>query len=322
VVSNAPTVSIAIRAYRRRWLDEAIASVLGQTYRDLELVVYDDAGDLAPDVAAFDDPRVRYHRAEQKFDESGRFNAAVALCRGRFVGVLDDDDRYEPTFVERLVDALEADPDAGVAFCRVVYLLDGPSYVDPDPRPAGPQPNAVRKIVGFREFIPPSIMLIRRAALDEAMAHRTMPDGVAPDIFVNVHIGVTGWRHVLVREPLSVRRWHPDQLSLVGPSTARLTASTWRQLAVGDGELDRIRRRILAQRLIWTATYELEAGRRRAAAEDLAAAAAADPGSWPVPRRLARLAAAVPVVGQVAAWSALGIVRLWRRRRPPPSLVR
>lgn len=41
-----PTVSIAIRAYRRRWLGEAIASVLGQTYRDLELVVYDDAGEI------------------------------------------------------------------------------------------------------------------------------------------------------------------------------------------------------------------------------------------------------------------------------------
>jgi glycosyltransferase involved in cell wall biosynthesis len=319
---SAPTVSVAIRAFRRQWLGEAIESALGQTYRDLELVVYDDAGDLEDFVAGYDDPRIRYHRAQEKLGESGRFNAATALCRGRYIGVLDDDDRYEPEFVERLVAALEADPTAGIAFCRVVYLVDGPSYVDPDPRPAGPQPNAVRQIVGFREFIPPSVMLMRRAALDEAMAHRTMPDGVAPDVFVNVHVGVTGWRHVLVREPLSVRRWHPDQLSLVGHSMARVTASTWRQLAVGDEELERVRRRILAQRLIWTATYELEAGNRGMAKEDLAAAAAADSSSWPVPRRLARLATSVPVAGQVAAWAALRLIRLRRRRLPPPSLVR
>jgi hypothetical protein len=58
------------------------------------------------------------------------------------------------------------------------------------------------------------------------------------------------------------------------------------------------------------------------AKEDLAAAAAADASSWPVPRRLARLAAAVPVVGQAAAWAALRLIRLRRRRLPPPSLVR
>ena len=38
--------SIAIRAYRSRWLSEAIESVLAQTYDDLELIVYDDAGEI------------------------------------------------------------------------------------------------------------------------------------------------------------------------------------------------------------------------------------------------------------------------------------
>jgi hypothetical protein len=321
-VSEPPAVSVAIRAYRRRWLGEAIESVLGQTYTDLELVVYDDAGDLAEEVARFDDPRVRYHRAEQRLGESGRFNAAIALCRGRFLGILDDDDRYEPAFLERLVRALEADPGAGVAFCRALYELDGPAYVAHDPRPPGPQPDAVRQIVGYREFLPPTFMLIRRAAFEDATAHRTMPDGVAPDVFVNVHIGATGWRHVLVGEPLAVRRWHREQLSLAGPSTARLNVATWTQLAVGDGELERVRRRILAQRYVWTATYELEAGRRRAARDDLAAAAAADRESWAVPRRLVHLAASVPVAGRLAARTALGLVQFWRRRSPPPSPVR
>jgi hypothetical protein len=319
---SAPTVSIAIRAFRRRWLGEAIESVLGQTYRDLELVVYDDAGDLEDFVATYDDPRVRYHRAERKLGESGRFNAAAALCHGRFLGMLDDDDRYEPAFVERLVSALESDPRAGVAFCRALYELDGPAYPDHDPRPAGPQPHLVKHIIGFREFLPPTFMLIRRAALHDATAHRSMPDGVAPDVFVNVHIGATGWGHVLVGEPLAVRRWHRSQLSLNGASTAELNVSTWSQLHVGDEELERVRRRILAQRLVWRATYELEAGRRRAAIEDLAAASAADSGSWPVPRRLVRVAASVPVAGRVAAWSALRLVRLSRRGGPPPSLVR
>ena len=96
------TVSVAIRAYRREWLGGAIASVLRQTWRDFDLIVYDDARDLEDVVARFDDPRVRYVRAEKKLEASGRFAAAVALCRGRYIGLLDDDDRYEPAFIGRL----------------------------------------------------------------------------------------------------------------------------------------------------------------------------------------------------------------------------
>ncbi len=105
-----PAVSIAIRAFRRRWLAEAIASVLGQTHRDLELVIYDDAGDLEALATATGDPRVRYHRAEERRTASGRFTAAVALCRGEYIGILDDDDAYAPDFVAALVQALDADP--------------------------------------------------------------------------------------------------------------------------------------------------------------------------------------------------------------------
>ena len=47
-----PTVSVAIRAFRRRWIAQAIRSVLAQTFTDLELVIYDTAGDLEDVVAA------------------------------------------------------------------------------------------------------------------------------------------------------------------------------------------------------------------------------------------------------------------------------
>ena len=84
-----------------------MASVLGQTHRDLELVVYDDAGDLDDLVGASGDSRVRYCRATERLGASGRFKAALALCRGEYVGVLDDDDRYAPDFVSTLVQALD-----------------------------------------------------------------------------------------------------------------------------------------------------------------------------------------------------------------------
>ena len=78
-VTHDPRVSIAIRASRPRWLREAISSVLNQSFRSLELVIYDDAGNLNHIVKEFVDPRVHYHRADIKRGPGGRFKAAVSL---------------------------------------------------------------------------------------------------------------------------------------------------------------------------------------------------------------------------------------------------
>lgn len=298
-----PTVSIAIRAYRRRWLGEAVASVLAQTYRDLELVIYDDAGDLADVVQAFDDPRLRYHRAVRKLEASGRFSAALALCHGRYLGLLDDDDRYEPEFVERLVAALEEDPGAGIAFCRTAWEIDGIRYEPPDPRPAGRQASAASDLLARRWSVTPSRMLMRRTALEDAVHARAMPDGVAPDIFVNVHVAVAGWSHVLVGPALAVCRWHDGQVSHSGPAHD-LEIATWERLVLADPELDRLRARQLARALLARAVHRIRAGDAAGAREDLRAAARSSPTASRAKRRLLRLAAAGGPPGRlgVRAW--------------------
>lgn len=67
-----PSVSIAIRAHRREWLDDAIASVLAQTHRDLELVIYNDTGTLESVATRTRDARIRYCRGNANLQASGR----------------------------------------------------------------------------------------------------------------------------------------------------------------------------------------------------------------------------------------------------------
>ena len=60
-----PLVSAAIITHNRaHYLDDAISSVLGQSFRDLELIVVDDGStDGTPDLLdRYDDPRIRYVR--------------------------------------------------------------------------------------------------------------------------------------------------------------------------------------------------------------------------------------------------------------------
>jgi glycosyltransferase involved in cell wall biosynthesis len=316
-----PAVSIAIRAYRRRWLGAAVSSVLAQTHHDLELVIYDDAGDLEDVANAARDGRVRYHRAERRLQASGRFLAAVGVCRAPYVGLLDDDDRYEPAFVARLLEALEKDPEAGVAFCRTTWEADGRRIRPRDSRPPGRQPNLPTAMLADGWTVAPSQMLVRRTALEAAARVQPMPDGVAPDVFVNVRIALAGWHHVLVDAPLVVCRWHADQSSRRFPSANDVAVATWRSIELGEAALSRLRDRRLARAHLVRAFDRLRAGDTRGAREDVRAAAGACHSAWRGPRRLLRAAAAVGPAGRMAATAWLAWSPQGRRRAEPPLVI-
>jgi hypothetical protein len=314
----APAVSVAIRAFRRQWLADAIHSVLTQTFADLELVLYDCAGDLEPVAAAARDSRVRYYRGGSAPDPSARFRAAVGRCRGRFVALLDDDDRYEPGFLAQLVDVLERQPDIGIAFCRTTWDAGGVRSRPADPRLPGRQRDIVRDMLERGWTVSPSHMVMRRSAVADAWRVLPMPDGVAPDVFVNIGAALAGWRHALVDAHLVVCRWHRGQLSRQPAAAIERAMATWRALEFTDPWLGVLRDRRLARVHVVRAIERLATGDRRGAREDEASAARMAPEAWIGPRAIVRAALATGPVGSAAA-------RFWLRhaprghRRDPPA---
>jgi glycosyltransferase involved in cell wall biosynthesis len=320
VTSPVPLVSIAIRAYRQRWLAEAIASVLAQTHRDLELIVYDDAGDLEPIAASFADARIRYHRAAVKRQASGRFMAAIGLCRGRYLGVLDDDDRYEPEFVERLLAGLQQNSRTGVAFCRTTWEWHGRRIAPYDARPPGPLRGVAEDMLANGWTVSPSQMLIRRAAYDDAQLPQPMIDGVAPDVFINLRIALAGWQHVLVDAPLVVCRWHDGQLSR-SPAEKDTAVATWEAVEIRDSALAALRDRRLARALIVRAFERMRSGEMIGARDDLNHAARVCPSGWSRLRRSLQLLARSGSVGHFAAWATMKWSPQFRARREPPRAI-
>ncbi len=115
---SAPLVSVIIPTYNRRaLLPQAIASALGQTLSDMEVIVVDDGStDGTPELlAAWPDPRVRYHQASHRGACAAR-NLGLDLARGQYIAFLDSDDRWYPEklAVQRL--RLETSG-ADVVFC-------------------------------------------------------------------------------------------------------------------------------------------------------------------------------------------------------------
>jgi len=117
-----PVVSVLVRTMPGCGgrLQEAVASIAGQTYQPIQLVIVEDGGDTA---TAF----VEATRASQRFVEvryvslpkSGRCkagNAALAAATGELICFLDDDDLFYADHLEVLVTAWADKPELGAVY--------------------------------------------------------------------------------------------------------------------------------------------------------------------------------------------------------------
>jgi glycosyltransferase involved in cell wall biosynthesis len=118
-VSTSPLVSVVMPVYNgERFLREAVDSVLGQTYRELELVVVDDGStDRTAEILASygrADSRVVVQRQTQNQGVVAARNRAAELAQGKFIAMLDADDISVATRSERQVRHLQSHPEIGV----------------------------------------------------------------------------------------------------------------------------------------------------------------------------------------------------------------
>ena len=120
---STPLVTIAIPAFKTDFLKEAISSALNQTYSNIELVVVDDCSPEKVDevIKSFGDPRIHYYRNEKNIgadDPSRNWNKCLEYAKGDFFALLCDDDTYEPTFVEKMLELASTYPNVKVFRAR------------------------------------------------------------------------------------------------------------------------------------------------------------------------------------------------------------
>lgn len=116
-----PTVSVIIPTYNRaHLLRRAMQSVLDQSYKDLEIIIVDDASnDMTQKfVSSIGDERVIYFRHESNKGGSAARNTGIQNAHGQYICFLDDDDIWLPEKVEMQILKFEELPDTvGVVYC-------------------------------------------------------------------------------------------------------------------------------------------------------------------------------------------------------------
>lgn len=177
--ATPPIVSVVIPVFNAGpYLGEAIGSILGQTLRELELIIVDDCstdGSLAVARSYEADPRVRVLANAQNRGRSFTDNYGAEYARGRYIAKMDADDVALPHRLQKQVDFLNDNPAIGLTsgfmqcFGESEILYKYPVSADD-----------VRSFLLFNMPVANPAVMFRRTLLDE---HGLRYDDTIQDTF-------------------------------------------------------------------------------------------------------------------------------------------
>jgi glycosyltransferase involved in cell wall biosynthesis len=154
-----------------RHLRATCESVLGQTYKAIEVIIVDDGStDSTGEILeAFQarDARVRLIRQENRGVAAAR-NAAIAAASGEFIAPIDADDLWHPKKIERQVRRFqECPPDTGMVYCWWAWIDAEGRVLDRSPR--WRMEGSVHRDLAQVNFTgPTSLPLYRRSSVEAA----------------------------------------------------------------------------------------------------------------------------------------------------------
>ena len=120
-------ISVVIPTYNRAYcIENAIQSVLSQTYSNIEVIVIDDASDDATTqvVEKITDSRVRYYLREENHGAAVARNLGVYYARGSYIAFHDSDDLWLPDKLEKQMQLYEKNLGYGLVYGRYTMKLD------------------------------------------------------------------------------------------------------------------------------------------------------------------------------------------------------
>lgn len=178
-----PLVSVVIPVYNgAEFVSETIASVLNQTYQNMEIIIIDDASaDNSREVInSFHDTRIRTIFLEKNNNICYTGNLGFQLARGKYVAVIGHDDVWASTKLEKQVAFMEEHPSYSVCFTWVDIIDENGTLINDEESELyhifctynRPAEQWIRKLFfGSNSFCAPS-SCIRKECLEKAGGYK------------------------------------------------------------------------------------------------------------------------------------------------------
>ena len=166
---SAPAISVIMSIYNQRnikRLEEAVTSILRQSFTDFEFIIYDDGSDriLADDLKRFQqmDQRVVLISNPENHGLAYSLNTCIHVARGKYLARMDDDDISAEDRLQVQYEFMESHPEIAYAGCNA-KLLDDDGVWGVRRMPERPDREAFLKC---SPFIHPTV-IIRREVFEE-----------------------------------------------------------------------------------------------------------------------------------------------------------
>jgi glycosyltransferase involved in cell wall biosynthesis len=116
-----PKVSVIIPCYNQgAFLNDAVESVLAQTFRDFEIIIVNDGSTDELTNRLLSDYRKPITRVIHTSNQGLAMarNNGISEATGEYILPLDADDKIDPTYLEKAVQIIEAHPEVGIVYCK------------------------------------------------------------------------------------------------------------------------------------------------------------------------------------------------------------
>jgi glycosyltransferase involved in cell wall biosynthesis len=213
-----PRVTVLLTCYNHlAYLPACVEAVRAQTFSDYEVVVLDDGSSdgsrewLTANVVW---PGWRLVFNERNLGTYGTLNAGLALATGEFVAVLNDDDLWAPTKLERQVAFMDAHPEVGLVHTDGAFI-DGSGAVTPGSPlgfefPRTETGDVLLDLVAANKIIA-SAALVRRKCFDDLGGFNEAYFGSGDwEMWLRI---AERWQVGFVAEPLTFYRVHGENAS-------------------------------------------------------------------------------------------------------------
>jgi glycosyltransferase involved in cell wall biosynthesis len=250
-------ISVIVLTYNRaRLVTGTIDSILGQSYRDFELIVVDNfsTDDTEKVIAGYSDERIRYFKNDNGGLIAVNRNYGIGRARGDYIAFCDDDDLWLPDKLEKQLQEFEKDSRLGLVCANAVLFNEtgdlGLFHETGLPERAFTLESLVRT-----NHIICSSVLVKKSAIDDVGLFDTAPAIFTAEDF-ELWLRIAGkYRVKYLDLPLVKYRVHPGSVKKSAAAAMKRNRAVYRSLrdkgVIGRTLYRRLYLRALATELLW-----------------------------------------------------------------------
>ena len=122
-----PLISVIMNCHNgEKYLKQSIESVLNQTYKNIELIFFDNqsSDNSRKIVKSYQDSRIKYHKSEKLLKLYEARNLAIKHASGNFIAFLDTDDFWLPTKLKKQILLFSNNKDLKMVYSNCFILKE------------------------------------------------------------------------------------------------------------------------------------------------------------------------------------------------------